>query len=269
MLQKEEKMMSVVVRLTIVYVSLMVISLIFAGQSSAKIDRSAIVGIWIFDEGKGNVAKDSSSNGHDGQVPGGIKWVPGKWGHALEFSGSSGDYVKVPHDDALSLTTWTITVWVNVQKKDWQLLVQKSTSGDKNNNNYSLYTKPDGGLDFNFIPPDGNTQFLNGKTVVVDEKWHHVAVTYDGKIMYLYIDGVVDDETVTSDKPQLHTDALVIGGDDRGAGVQVKGILDEVGLFNKALKEENIKSIMTNGLKTVAAVEPSGKLTATWGSIRR
>jgi len=255
-----------VTTLTLLCVSLIIG--IFTVQSSAKIDPNAIVGIWLFDEGKGNVANDSSKNGHDGQVPGGIKWVSGKWGQALEFSGSSSDYVKVPHDDALSLTAWTITVWVNLQKKDWQLLVQKSVSGAKNNNNYSLYTKPDGSIDFNFIPLGGNTQFLNGKTVVVDEKWHHVVATYDGKIMYLYIDGVVDDETVTSDKPQLHTDALVIGGDDRGAGVQVKGIVDEVGLFNKALKEEDIKSIMTNGLKAVAAVFPDGKLAATWGCVK-
>ena len=234
-------------RLNIVCVSLMVISLIFTWQSSAKVDQHAIVGIWLFDEGKGNVARDASNNSHDGDVPGGITWARGKWEDALKFSGDGGDYVKVPHDDALSLTIWTITVWVNVQKKDWQLLVQKSISGAKNNNNYSLYTKPDGGIDFNFIPPDGNTQILNGTTVVVDEKWHHVATTYDGKIMYLYIDGAVDDETATSEKPQLHTDALVIGGDDRGAGVQVKGLIDEVGLFSKALGEEDIKDIMTNG----------------------
>lgn len=252
--------------LTLVCVSLIIG--IFTVQSSAKIDPNAIVGIWLFDEGKGNVAKDSSKNGHDGQVPGGIKWAPGKWGQALEFSGSSGDYVKVPHDDALSLTAWTITVWINVQKKDWQLLVQKSISGEKNNNNYSLYTKPDGGIDFNFIPLGGNAQLLNGKTVVVDGKWHNVSATYDSKTMHLYIDGVLDAETVTSDKPQLHKDALVIGGDDRGAGVQVKGLVDEVGLFNKALKEEDIKSIMTNGLKDVAAIFPTGKIATTWGCVK-
>lgn len=261
-------MKSLGARATVVYVSIIVTTLLVTHISYAKIDRSAIVGIWLFDEGKGGVAKDSSGKGHDGQVPGGIAWVQGKWGNALKFSGSSGDYVKVPHSDALSLTTWTITVWVNLQKKDWQLIVQKSISGDKNNNNYSLYTKPDGSIDFNFIPQGGNAQLLNGKKVVVDEKWHHVATTFDGKIMILYIDGVVDGQTVTGEKPQLHTDPLVIGGDDRGAGVQVKGLVDEVGLFNKAFPEEDIKSIMTNGLGPVAAVSQKDKLSTTWGSIK-
>ena len=61
------------VRLTIAaIISFILISLIFAGISSAqaglspqmtiKIDPKNIVGIWLFDEGKGDIAKDSSSN---------------------------------------------------------------------------------------------------------------------------------------------------------------------------------------------------------------
>ena len=40
-------------------VSLMVISLIVVGIGYAKIDLETCVGVWLFDEGKGNVASDS------------------------------------------------------------------------------------------------------------------------------------------------------------------------------------------------------------------
>ena len=42
------------------------------------------VGIWLFDEGKGGVAADTSGNGNDGEITG-AKWAEGKFGDALEF----------------------------------------------------------------------------------------------------------------------------------------------------------------------------------------
>ncbi len=78
------------VRLTIAAViSLVVISLRFAGISSAKIDPKNIVGMWLFDEGKGDIAKDSSGNKNDGTLMNDPKWVDGKKkpGKALEFDG--------------------------------------------------------------------------------------------------------------------------------------------------------------------------------------
>jgi len=238
-------------------------------QSQADIDSGDVVGIWLFNEGSGNDIGDSSGNGHNGEKDGGIKWSDGKFGKALEFPGGSGDYVSIPHDDALSLATWTIAVWVKLQAKDWQLIVQKSISGEKNNNNYSLYSKPGGGLDFNFLTAGGESHILNGVGIVADENWHHIATTYDGEVMYLYIDGELDAENATDAEPVFHKDPLVIGGDDRGAGVQVQGAVDEVGLFNRALNEEDVQSIMNDGLELVTAVSVAGKLTATWGSIKK
>ncbi|MBC8235903.1 hypothetical protein H8E77_40680, partial [bacterium] len=46
-------------RLTIIGISFLVISLMFVGLGNAKIDPDTVVGIWLFDEGKGDIAKDS------------------------------------------------------------------------------------------------------------------------------------------------------------------------------------------------------------------
>ena len=75
------------IRFTPVCVSIMVISLMFAGISYAKIDFKNCVGMWLFDEDKGDVAKDSSSKGNDGQIIGKAKRVAGKFGSALKFDG--------------------------------------------------------------------------------------------------------------------------------------------------------------------------------------
>ena len=58
----------VVAKLSIVCVWLIVISLMLTGKSSAKIDLKTAAGIWLFEEGAGEVAKDSSGNGNDGKL---------------------------------------------------------------------------------------------------------------------------------------------------------------------------------------------------------
>ena len=58
----------VVSRLAIACVNLIVISLMFTSISDAKIDPETVAGMWLFDEGNGKVAKDTSGNGNDGEL---------------------------------------------------------------------------------------------------------------------------------------------------------------------------------------------------------
>ena len=75
-------------RLTIICISFIIVSLMFAGQSYAQIDPETVLGIWLLDEGKGDITEDASGNGNDGTLMGAPNWVAGKFGKALDFSGS-------------------------------------------------------------------------------------------------------------------------------------------------------------------------------------
>ena len=79
--------------------AIFVISLMLTSISYAKIDPKAIVAVWLFDEGAGKVAKDSSLNGINGEFMGNPKWVKGKFGKALEFDGD--DYVDCGEPEEL------------------------------------------------------------------------------------------------------------------------------------------------------------------------
>ena len=78
--------------------------------STAEIDFETAVGIWLFDEGKGGVAKDISGEGNDGEV---VKapWVDGKFGKALEFDGKAG-CVKTDQKLLEALEEFTILAWI-------------------------------------------------------------------------------------------------------------------------------------------------------------
>jgi len=63
-------------RIAGICVSLIVVA-VFTASSYAIIDMGSIVGAWLFNEGQGNTAKDSSGKGKDGNIKGGAKWVDG------------------------------------------------------------------------------------------------------------------------------------------------------------------------------------------------
>ena len=97
--------------------------------------------------------------------------------------------------------------------------------------------------------------------------------TFDGTTRKAYLDGELAFEAET---PGLiiygdPLPSLVIG--DRNvnraaSGELMNGLVDDVGVFNVALGDEDVMDIMNNGLQGVVAVEPSGKLATTWATVK-
>ncbi len=259
-----------VTRLKLLCVNLMVISLMFVGTSSAKIDFGDCVGMWLFDEGNGNKAKDSSGTGNDGTIEGGAKWVDGKFGKALSLDGSD-DYVEIAHDASLNVgAEHTIALWFKldkppaggmgvVTKDDWA----PGFWWDGSTIRHHTHDPP---AQLHFIDAPWNP----------DTDWHHVAVTWDGKAFGVYMDGDVIGEGVTTanigrnpltDKPFLMGIYLATGQHGQW-GAFLGAIIDDVAIFSVALSDDDIETLMNDGLQAAADIEPLGKLTTTWAAIK-
>lgn len=260
----------------IVCVNLMVIYLILTEQSSAQIDPETIVGIWLFDEGSGNTARDFSKKGNDGALMNNPKWVSGKFGKALTFDGKD-DYVEIslpsvfndiPNND------FTISFWTNVQDISgsgtvWTRLMEARYD----NLNYVQFSIQinNGELGINVIDAGAETTFIVDSPINADT-WYHVAGVWDASAdsVKLYLDGVL--QSTAGEKPADpgNKKILNLGRRTDGSGLShFDGVIDEFGVFNVALTENDILNIMTEGLKFVAAVFPAGKLTTTWAEIRK
>jgi len=231
------------------------IGLLLIEQSHAAIEEKSIVGIWLFDEGKGDTAKDSSKGQHDGTIKGDVKWVDGKNGKALEFPGVDENFVEVPHDDSLTLTTFTFALWVKLQTtSSYQAVFIKTEDGSIEN--YSGYLMDSTKVFWTRFTSGGAGKWAFqkfGATAITDEEWHHLAGTYDLKSVKSYVDGEVEADAQFSDDPDPSPGPLNIG-DCPKYPYPVKGIMDEVALFNVALTGDDIKALMKNGLATYLAV---------------
>ena len=237
----------------------------------SMMDPGDIVGIWLLDEGDDDVAKDSSGNGHDGQVAEGLNWVDGKFGKALEFPGTAPNFVTIPHDDSLSLDTWSVTAWIKAENTDYYAEVVGKMSPDVDERNYAIQLNINDGVRRpHFTTGVSQYKLVAGSTGLYDSEWHHVAGTYDKESLSVYVDGVLEASQAINNTPDTAESPLLIGS----LSVlyeQFKGVIDEVGVFNVGLTEDEVISIMNNGLAQatgLTAVSSVDKLAVTWASIK-
>ena len=251
--------------LLIALVVLFVIGVV-SSSGYARIDHESIVGIWLFDEGEDDVAGDSSGNGNDGILKGNLEWVDGKFSTAVSFPGIRDNSVSVPHSDTMSLDTFTITAWVNLEKMAFQTVVGKYDKGD--DANYDIQVRSNGCVKTWIFCGGQGVQAMGGDVVVADSEWHHIACVCDETRARVYVDGGLKGETPMIGPPDKNSSPLTIGGSVINS---YQGLIDEVGLFNVALAEDDIKIIMTEGLEKaigLAPVSPADMLITAWAGIK-
>ena len=240
---------------------LIVVISIFTICLSTSAQHPDAVGIWLFDEGAGDEAADSSGHEHTATVAAGkLEWVDGKIGKAVSFK--PGTYLEVEHTDALNLETFTVAAWVkflNDTGGGEQNIAYKQVGNDRATRNYTL--KMWGGKIYGIFASGGNTDAveLESTTNVVDEKWHHVALTYDKKALKLYVNGKEEGAGDFTKNPETNDATLRIGNG-------IDGFIDELQILSVALSVDDIKNDMNNGIQL--AVEATGKAATTWGYLK-
>lgn len=248
---------------------LLAVSLLFSGGfADAAVDKNTVA-VWLFEEGVGKTAKDASGNGHDGKFKGSLKWVKAKFGTGLEFPGDAGGYLVVDSTKKLELETLSIEAWVKVEEGTgkWQGMVCKQQAGCTNRN-YGIWVHVDKSTLHAQIGANGACAFsIDGKSVITDDRWHHLAFTYDGKMGHLYVDGELETSAPNAESFQSN-DPITIGVPNLDNANGLKGIIDEIRISNVARTEKEIKEAMDVGLAQILNVEPSGKLATHWGYLK-
>ena len=99
---------------------------------------------------------------------------------------------------------------------------------------------------------------------IQDGTWHHIAGTYDGKAIKVYIDGAEKASLDCVGEIKVGDGSTYVGS--RG-GTQrwVNGTLDEIKVFNRALSADEVKADME---KTTTAVNAKSKLAVSWAQIK-
>jgi hypothetical protein len=190
---------------------------------------SGPVAHYEFDDATGSTATDLSSNANHATITGAATWVPGLVAkNALSFDGST-NVVTVPNAPWLNPPSITVAAWIN--PTTW-------AGGDRR-----ILQKGDADNQYRLAEIAGQLQFsIAGVGSVAAAlpsagTWHHVAGTYDGTILRLYVDGLVAASAAASGPIRGTSDPLAIGGRNGGtlASERFSGTIDDVRLYARAL----------------------------------
>jgi hypothetical protein len=201
-------------------------------------DEAGLVGWWAFDEAADDdVTLDYSGHGLGGVLQNAER-APGFDGNALVCRGGS---ASIPPAPALSpADAFTLSCWVKTdtagQKHVWfinRIFGGSTTSG------FRLGLQ-DGKPCFG-VPVTSFSHHLTGRDLLPVGRWVHLAGTFDGQSMRLYMDGVLQGTLARPAPLEPNAKHLCLGNYDTAHTAHFTGLLDEVKLYDRALPEETIR----------------------------
>ena len=202
-------------------------------------------GHWTFNEVRGSTSPDASGHGNDATVIYG-KLVKGVDGTAILFDDRVAS-VRISSAPSLCpLEAVTAEAWVKlsgVRLGGYPSVVRKDGC-------YALRFSQ-GRIGF-IIWTGGKFDILTAaKTDWEADRWYHLAGTYDGKQMRIYIDGALAGEKGHSGDIDGAYAEVHIGG--RGGQYCLTGAVDEAKVFARALPPNEIKASRERGVAALAA----------------
>lgn len=178
---------------------------------------------------------------------------PGVVGRAFQFDG--GGYVRVPNAPSLDPAAITVEAWVKSSAEGtkaqgrYRYLVAKGI--DPEAASYALYTGHSGGLFFFVYDGTHSVASPDGGPGIWDGEWHHVAGTFDGTNVRLYVDGT---QVGNGTPSALTINYNMPGGNDLFIANYFwpgtwgfSGSVDELSIYNHALSDSEIQTIASAG----------------------
>ncbi|RLG20486.1 hypothetical protein DRN74_05365, partial [Candidatus Micrarchaeota archaeon] len=214
-------------------------------------NETGLIGSWHFNEGSGNLARDSSGAGNDGTLYDGNtsnddlntlpRWVDGKFGKALKFDGVD-DYVQISTLYPYFRERYTVEGWMFVSDtgtndiiwhidfgNEWAYFI-RSSSNSFSYVHHSYYTA-------------NKHASITTSSSPYHDKWTHFACVFDGNKIYLYLDGrLIGSDTayyITQTTSPVFKWAKGWSPDFQW----FDGVIDEVKVYGRALSEEEIKML--------------------------
>lgn len=252
-------------------------------SSSANVFGSGLVGFWPFNETaelRSGTTADISGNALNATLnyfysDAGYGVIAGgryKNGLNLGYRSSSSASAADTTGSVLDITDQiTIELWYQYQKSpDWGRLASKmTTDGGQPWEMYGLWldntadavtTNPQQRVYFGIgsqdSPPGGAWPYYQSDVgpQLTPGQWYHIVGRYDSTTgrMSVFVNGIEYGVATHATKPKIIVNNAPFYIGNRGTGNYMKGMLDEVRVFNRALTDEEIASRYAATLPVVA-----------------
>jgi hypothetical protein len=224
---------------------------------------SGLIGYWRFEEGAGGVARDASGNHNDCLLRGlPARWTVGPLGGALELTGDN--WLECPKVDAAAKLSRELTIAVWVKRTGVEAHIRALVSRQLNvgpTDHFQLGFRGERVLLKNLARRSGTAD----PSGLERGRWYHVTGSFssDGTAR-VYVDGA---EVASRQLPARSIlgggrNPIVLGAAFNGVGrhrpaERLRGVLDEVMIYDRALSPAEVRALFDRGFKPDDAPAPA------------
>ena len=167
--------------------------------------------------------------------------------NALLFDGSN-DQINCGTDSALAMDGGELTLeaWINASSWRTQVYEGNIICKEENTSNLGYMLRAGDGGRLNFTIGNGSWyELITSSSVMKTNQWYHVAGTYDGKVIRLYLDGKMIDSLIAGTQLGVsYSTQLTIGNHSNVYSRHWHGKIDEVRIWNYARSQSDIQADM-------------------------
>ncbi|WP_168797531.1 LamG-like jellyroll fold domain-containing protein [Neolewinella litorea] len=209
-----------------------------------------LVAYWKFDESSGTTANDTAGI-YNATLNSGASFAPdqGQSGGALKLNALTGG-ATVPSFD-LSGSAITISAWVKANPTTSganRRVLGKTNPANSNDYSFILNVTSQEAVEMKFMLNGSTANASTRGRAIVEGQWHHIAATYDGSEIVIYVDGA--SETTSKQSGTLVNTAnmkLGIGNRPQGAASDhpFDGLIDELRVYDRSLSASEVSNLTT------------------------
>ena len=219
-----------------------------SGNLFAQTGQQKLIAYWSFDSAVGQTFYDGTGHGYNASWTGsGIGQAAGLVGKALSCSGTSYEVTVANSRDSFALSNLTIEAWYNTDSAMDAFILDYQYVASGVYNGWGLYISSDHLANFAMSNSVKNGWYVaSSRSVIAKGKWYHLAGTYDGVTIRLFVNGNVDMQIPYSGGIgyPVAANARIACQTLQDGTVRLwdKGRIDELKLYNYALSADTIRA---------------------------
>ena len=209
------------------------------------VPTSGLLGYWPF---CGN-ANDESGNGNNGVGSGSPTLTQDRFGisnKAYSFDGID-DYISVTRNYQ---SAFSLSIWFNPSTSP-----QYNPLVDAFDANWEVQLKNTSPDYVSFITSSNYQEFISTQTTTTNN-WYHLVCTYSSNTVTFYLNGNQTDQFTVNPLPN-NNGSYYFGASLAGADQFYNGKLDDIGIWNRALTQQEITDLYTSSTLGINEVSQS------------
>ena len=210
----------------------------FSQTVPSYVPSSGLVSYWGF----ANTTNDYTTNGNNGTIVGSSSFVSDRFGNVNSAFGfvANSDIVCTTNSFN-NIQVFSISLWFKTSNSGF---VFGSNNGQCTHGGLwdrYVYIKPNGNAEFYVF--SGTQRYCTATGNYKDNLWHNAVAVLSPAGMKLYIDGVLSGQNNATTSAQNYVGYWRVGGLQSGGNNTIIGDVDDIGLWNRALTQDEITNL--------------------------